>query len=74
MSVCFFECLWVCLECEDGSASETSVGQDRHEFILGEDAPDLVILDQHNVKTVLVHFKGFSDELFKVVDLFVAFD
>ena len=64
VAVRLLERLRVRLEGKYRRACEARVVHDGHELVLGKDPPDLIILDQNDVKRVLVHFEGLTDELF----------
>ena len=74
MLVRLFQGLRVGFKGENRGASQRCVVEDRHELVLRQDAPDLIVLDQHDIERVLVDVEGLTNELLKVVDLLVTLD
>ena len=74
MLVRLFQGLRVSFKGENRGASQRCVVEDRHELVLRQNAPDLIVLDQHDIERVLVDVEGLTNELLKVVDLLVTLD
>lgn len=72
MSVRLFQCTRLNFKGEDRCASKRGICQHRHQLVLRQDATDLVILYQYNVKAMLIDFECFTDHLLEMIDLLMT--
>lgn len=64
---------WVGFKCEDGCLLERSAVEHCHQLVFRQDANNLVVFYQYQIKAVLIESKHTRQELHQTSDLHVAF-
>ena len=58
---------WLDLKRKNRRPGKASIIHHRHQLVLGQNAPDLIILDQHDIEAVLVDTESFANYLFEMI-------